>query len=98
MRRRYLVAYDVADAKRLKKTHRAMHGFGDPLQYSLFLCALSAVEKQLMIEKLHALLNLAHDRVMIVDLGTAGSANASEIELLGKQLEALRDGYGATIV
>ena len=48
MRRRYLVAYDVADAKRLKKTHRTMHGFGDPLQYSLFLCALSAIEKQLV--------------------------------------------------
>lgn len=98
MRRRYLVAYDVADAKRLRRTYRAMHGFGDPVQYSVFLCDLSAVEKQGMLERLHGLLNFAHDRVMIVDLGEVGSLFAGGIEVLGVQLPGLTEDYGATII
>lgn len=50
MRNVYLVCYDVADDKRLRKTYKKMCGFGDPLQYSVFRCELSAVEKQLLRE------------------------------------------------
>jgi len=41
MRRVYLVCYDVSDAKRLRRTHKKMCGFGDPVQYSIFRCELS---------------------------------------------------------
>lgn len=98
MRRRYLVTYDVADAKRLRRTYRTMHGFGDPVQYSVFLCDLSAVEKQLMVERLHELLNWGHDRVMIVDLGEIGGVFAGRVEVLGVQMPGLSADYGATII
>ncbi len=98
MRRRYLVAYDVADAKRLRHTYRAMHGFGDPVQYSIFLCELSPVERQLMVAKLTALLNLAHDRVMIVDLGVVDGAHSAGIEVIGVPINSLRADYGAVVV
>jgi CRISPR-associated protein Cas2 len=39
-RRRYIVAYDIADPKRLRATHKALTGVGDPLQESVFLCDL----------------------------------------------------------
>ncbi|WP_396214696.1 CRISPR-associated endonuclease Cas2 [Gemmatimonas sp.] len=98
MRRRYLVTYDVADAKRLRRTYKAMHGFGDPVQYSVFLCDLSAVEKQLLLERLHSLLNWGHDRVLIVDLGDVGGLFTGRIEVFGVQLPGLTDDYGATII
>jgi CRISPR-associated protein Cas2 len=46
----YLVCYDVADPKRLRKVYRTMRGFGDPLQYSIFRCELSARQRQAMRE------------------------------------------------
>ena len=57
MRNVYLVCYDVADDKRLRKTYKKMCGFGDPVQYSVFRCELSPTEKQLMKEALWAMLN-----------------------------------------
>ena len=41
MRNRFLVCYDVSDPKRLARTYREMNGFGDPAQYSVFICDLS---------------------------------------------------------
>jgi CRISPR/Cas system-associated endoribonuclease Cas2 len=65
---------------------QAMHGFGDSVQYSVFVCELSDVEKELMLEKLVELLNRAHNHVLIVDLGEAGGNFTSTLEVLGKQL------------
>ena len=36
MRTCYIVAYDIADPKRLQRVHRTMRGYGDPLQYRSF--------------------------------------------------------------
>ena len=47
MRNRHIVAYDVSDPARLRRVHRKMNGFGDPLQYSVFACDLSAKERVL---------------------------------------------------
>lgn len=98
MRRRYLVAYDVADAKRLQRTFRAMHGFGSAVQYSVFLCSLGKVERQLLTEKLSLILNLREDRVMIIDLGTEDARAAPQFEVLGKQLRPMPKGYEAVVV
>lgn len=83
MRTVYLVCYDVADDKRLRKTYKKMRGFGDPVQYSVFRCELSPTEKQLMKAALWDLLNWDHDRVMLVDLGPAGARGDECIEFWG---------------
>ncbi len=38
MRQSYLVTYDIADEKRLRKVFKIMRGYGDHLQYSVFEC------------------------------------------------------------
>jgi len=48
MRNLHLVAYDIADPKRLYQVHKRMRGFGDPLQYSVFVCLLSPKELALL--------------------------------------------------
>ena len=71
MRNRYLVCYDVSDPVRLVKTYKKMNGYGEPVQYSVFMCDLSARELIMMKEELGDLLNLDEDRVLIVDIGPA---------------------------
>lgn len=97
MRNVYLVAYDVADAKRLRLTYRKMCGFGEPLQYSVFYCELSPVERQLLQEDLWSILEFSQDRVMIVDLGPSGGAGSECIEFWGAP-RALPNGPTAVIV
>jgi len=83
MRNVFLVCYDVADDKRLRKTYKRMLGFGDPLQYSVFRCELSATERQALKEVLWDILDWQHDRVMLIDLGPAGARGDQCIEFWG---------------
>ena len=84
MRSVYLVCYDVADDKRLRKTYKKMCGFGEAMQYSIFRCELSPVEKQLLKEALWAILNWEHDRVMLVDFGPTGARGDECVEFWGE--------------
>ena len=69
MSSRFLVCYDVSDSTRLARAYRKMNGFGDPAQYSVFICDLSPKERVLLEEALAEVLNLKEDRALIVDLG-----------------------------
>ncbi|MDY0170276.1 MAG: CRISPR-associated endonuclease Cas2 [Thermoguttaceae bacterium] len=84
MRSVYLVCYDVADDKRLRRTYKTMCGYGDPVQYSIFRCELSAVERQLLKEALWDILNWSYDRVMLIDLGPSGGRGDECIEFWGE--------------
>jgi CRISPR-associated protein Cas2 len=85
-RRRFLVAYDIREPKRLRTVHAAMKGFGDPLQYSVFLCDLDATERILMRARLRELINEREDSVAIVDLGEALGRGMDCFEFLGVTL------------
>ena len=50
MRQVFIVAYDVSDPKRLYRVHKRLLGFGEPQQYSIFLCLLSQKEFVLMMD------------------------------------------------
>lgn len=83
MRNVHLIAYDICEPKRYRKVYKVMCGQGDPLQYSVFRCELSAVELQRLKETLWPILNLSEDRVMIVDLGPADGRGDERIEYWG---------------
>lgn len=96
MRHRYLVTYDVTDDKRLKKIYKRMCGYGDPVQYSVFLCDLSAKERVLMVGDLTGLIKQDEDQVLIVNLGPVEGRGGKVVESLGRSLpEAQR---GAVVV
>jgi CRISPR-associated protein Cas2 len=71
-RRRYLVAYDIRDDRRLRSVASCMEGYGTRVQYSVFVSDLSDRELVLMRADLEYLMKLSEDSVMIVDLGHAG--------------------------
>jgi len=84
MRRRYLVTYDVCHPKRLRRMFKTMKGYGEPLQYSVFVCDLNRQEYLGMRGDVEDLLNHAEDRVMIVDLGRAGPGSDRRIDFIGR--------------
>jgi CRISPR-associated protein Cas2 len=82
-RHRLLVCYDVRDPVRLRRTYNCMLGYGDPVQYSVFLCELSAPEQVLMEEALRDVVKTSEDSLVIVDLGPARGLAARRIRILG---------------
>jgi CRISPR-associated protein Cas2 len=86
MRNLHLVTYDISDAKRLRRVFRKMMGFGDPVQYSVFLCSLSRTERVLMMDALRGVMNQAEDRVLVVDLGPVEGRGEDRFEYLGVRL------------
>lgn len=82
-RHRYIVCYDVRDPKRLRKTHETMLGYGDPLQYSVFVCDLSKSERIQLEDALRQVVRLPEDYVHLVDLGPAGRMATGRIRTLG---------------
>src|SRR5947209_19710847 len=86
MRTCYIVAYDIADPKRLQRVHRTMCGYGDPLQYSVFRCILSPSERVLLLEALTPLINHRGDQIMLANLGPADGRAQTSFETLGRAL------------
>jgi len=84
MRSRYIVSYDICDKKRLRRTYRAMRGFGDHLQYSVFRCDLSDVERVELIGVLKEIINHDEDQVLIIDIGPAEGRGENCVESLGR--------------
>lgn len=82
-RRRMLVTYDIRDAKRLRAVHKTVKAYGDPLQYSVFLCDLSAIERTRMVDDLSARMNQAVDSVVLIDLG---ATDLSRFQFIGTRL------------
>src|SRR5680860_1532937 len=82
-RRRYVVGYDIRQDKRLRRVHKSMKGFGYPLQYSVFICDLDAMEKTAMFEEIGAIINHAVDSVAVVDVGAADSRGQECFEFMG---------------
>jgi CRISPR-associated protein Cas2 len=74
-RRRYLVAYDIRDDKRLRAVATVMEGYGDRVQYSVFVADLADTELYAMRHALETIMMLAEDSVMIIDLGAAGDTS-----------------------
>lgn len=87
MRNRYLVCYDVTDPRRLARTYKKMNGFGEPVQYSVFICDLSPKERVMLEEALTEILNLKEDRVLIVDTGPTEGRGQENLKTMGKARE-----------
>ena len=84
MRRAYIVSYDIADEKRLRRVFRICKDHGDHLQYSVFECLLSGSERVLLEGKLKEAMNRREDQVLFVDLGPADDRSEAQITALGQ--------------
>lgn len=83
MRTTYIVTYDIADDKRLRKAFNACKNFGNHLQYSVFECDLSAGELVEMEAELKGIIKHDEDQVLFVALGPAEGRGDRVITALG---------------
>jgi len=86
MRRCYLVCYDIRAPRRLYRVHKVMKGFGEPWQYSVFFCVLKMIDRVRMQSALEAEMNLAQDKVLILDLGEDERGSREAATVLGQPL------------
>ncbi len=84
MQSRYFVTYDIADDDRRTAVFKALHGFGDHLQYSVFRCDLSAQRRAVLIATIDPMIDHAVDQVLIIDLGPTDGRAATCVVSLGK--------------
>lgn len=82
-RRRYLVMYDIRHEVRLRRVHEVVTGYGDRLQYSVYVCDLSRAELVRLRWDLGDEINEFEDEVAILDLGEPDGRGTSAFEFLG---------------
>jgi CRISPR-associated protein Cas2 len=83
MRTTYLVCYDICDAKRLRRVFKTCRNYGDHLQYSIFECDLSEMEKVRLQSELQNIIHSTEDQVLFVTLGPAEGRGDRVISALG---------------
>ena len=81
--RLYLVAYDIADPKRLRRVFKIMNGYGDWLQLSVFQCRLTRRRRMELQAAIEEVIHHGQDHVVIIDIGPADSV-APKMVSLGK--------------
>jgi len=96
VRRTYIVTYDIADPRRLRRVYRTMRGFGEHLQLSVFCCDLTAADRVRMIAALEGIVQHDEDQVVLVDLGLTSADPIKAMEALGRPLQV--KGRGPIIV
>jgi len=88
MRIRWLVTYDVADPRRLRKVYRLLRGYGDWMQLSVFRCDLNERERLLLERRLEDLIHPGEDQVLFVRAGPVEGRGEDSFTTLGKPLKA----------
>jgi CRISPR-associated protein Cas2 len=84
MRRRYVISYDVSSDSRRTRIFELLQGYGDHVQFSVFLADLTEMELIVMRGRLLELMNEREDQTLIVDLGRETRALEQTLEVLGK--------------
>ena len=84
IRRRYLVSYDIAHPKRLRRVARCLESYGTRLQYSVFECPLDDLRLAQAKAALAEIINAEHDQVLFVSLGPEAADATLVIEALGQ--------------
>ncbi len=84
MRNSYIVSYDISDDKRLRQVFKTMRNYGDHLQYSVFECQLTRMDRVRLRAELAEIIHHDQDQVLFIDLGPAEGRGDRVISALGK--------------
>lgn len=82
-RHRFLVCYDIAEPKRLRKVAKICESYGSRIQFSVFESSLSHPMLAAFKAELDGLINHDDDQVLFVDMGVDDSSTPFSIVYLG---------------
>lgn len=88
MRHHYLVCYDIADPKRLRRVYKTVKDFGFGVQLSVYLCRLNAKDKANLEGLLLDIIHRDFDQVLFVNLGVVTNPDEPVLRcrVLGREL------------
>ena len=81
--RLFIVTYDISDQKRWRRVFKAMHGYGEWIQLSVFQCRLSQRRRAELETRLRELVKNGEDHVLLIDVGPADKIELA-MESIGK--------------
>ena len=90
--RRRLIAYDIPDDRRRSRAARVLEGFGDRVQYSVFVVDALPAQFVSLQAALEAVLDPGEDSVLVCDLGLTATLGAEQFSFLGRSREISVDG------
>lgn len=76
----YLIAYDIADPRRLSRVHRLLKKMGLPMQYSVFTVVMKRKALLRLLEAVNAMIHQAEDDVRCYSL-----PKYMDVKALGRQ-------------
>jgi CRISPR-associated protein Cas2 len=75
MRSRYILCYDIRDDRRLRQTAKVAEQWGNRIQYSVFVCDLTAVERARLEGALRDVVDQRVDMAFLIDIGAPGRSS-----------------------
>jgi CRISPR-associated protein Cas2 len=98
-RRLFLLAYDIADPRRLVRVHRTVRNSGVPLQYSVFLVPGTAADIDRLLAELDGIIERAEDDIRVYPLPQTLDVVQYGRQWLPLGIETETDGHiGAAIM
>ena len=79
----FLVCYDIANDKRLRRVFKICRNYGTHLQYSIFECELNLRERTKLECELRNIIKQDEDQVLFVSLGPSEGRGDRVIASLG---------------
>jgi len=67
----FIVTYDIASQRRWRRVFKAMQGYGEWLQLSVFQCRLSATRRAELETRLRGLVKAGEDHVLLIEVSAA---------------------------
>ena len=86
--RLYIVTYDIADQRRWRRVFKAMQGYGEWLQLSVFQCRLTRRRRAELETRLRELVKNGEDHILLIDVGPADKIHPA-VESLGKSFSKM---------
>ena len=87
-RKHYLISYDIADPRRLRRVARIMEGFGYRVQFSVFQCPLDDTRFEQLKAAITPVIHSDEDQVLIVCLGPDTEQTFQRFDYLGRPYRA----------
>lgn len=86
-RHNYVVTYDIADDRRRTKLFKALHGFGDWAQFSVFFCQLKEEELVRLRLAVREHIHEGEDQVLIVEVGQSARPLETSLQVVGRSYD-----------
>lgn len=88
LRRFYVVSYDIPDDRRRTKIAKILQGYGDRIQYSVFIVIARPANLQRLRAKLKQKIIATEDSIAMFDLGPFNEADPEKhLTYLGRSRE-----------